>query len=84
MPNVTKQDTGVFVGIGGATGTGPNSFASADTGKTTFSAYSTLSELLCAAAGRLSYSMNLQGPCVALDTGCSASLVATHLGSAAL
>src|SRR5262249_62407015 len=31
------------------------------------------------AAGRLSYTWNLQGPSVAVDTACSSSLVAVHL-----
>jgi acyl transferase domain-containing protein len=36
------------------------------------------------AAGRISYTLGLQGPSMAIDTACSASLVAVHLGCRSL
>src|SRR5690606_20725654 len=42
-------------------------------------AYSSTGNLLCVAAGRLSYVLGLQGPSLVVDTACSSSLVALHL-----
>jgi acyl transferase domain-containing protein/short-subunit dehydrogenase/acyl carrier protein len=36
------------------------------------------------AAGRVSFLLNLRGPCMAVDTACSSSLVATHLACQSL
>ncbi|MCY1071300.1 beta-ketoacyl synthase N-terminal-like domain-containing protein [Nannocystis sp. RBIL2] len=46
--------------------------------------YSLTGNSQCFAAGRLSYLLGLQGPCVAVDTACSSSLTAVHLASDSL
>ncbi|SDH33356.1 6-methylsalicylic acid synthase [Lentzea fradiae] len=72
-------DTGVFVGVG-----------SDDYGRRmledlpTIEAWTGIGSAMCAAANRISYALDLHGPSLAVDTACSASLVATHLACQAL
>lgn len=46
--------------------------------------YSVLGGLASTAAGRLSYTFGLQGPCATLDTACSSSMTAIHLACQSL
>lgn len=46
--------------------------------------YGVLGGLLSTAAGRISYTLGLQGPCLTLDTACSSSMVAVHLACQSL
>ncbi|WP_121717414.1 type I polyketide synthase [Streptomyces sp. E5N91] len=72
-------DTGVFVGIG-----------SDDYGRRmledlpSIEAWTGIGSSMCAAANRISHLLDLRGPSLAVDTACSASLVATHLACQSL
>ncbi len=73
--------TGVFVGISS------NDFASLFKSGGTIeqvNPYIGTGTAFSVAAGRLSYSLGLQGPCISIDTACSSSLVAVHLAAQSL
>ncbi|MEZ4619269.1 MAG: SDR family NAD(P)-dependent oxidoreductase [Caldilineaceae bacterium] len=77
---LVDSPTGVFVGIGssdyGALA-GVQDYTTLDTHAATSSGHSI-------AAGRLAYTLGLQGPTLAVDTACSSSLVALHLACQSL
>jgi acyl transferase domain-containing protein/thioesterase domain-containing protein/acyl carrier protein len=79
-PGTNGARAGVFVGI---TATDYALLAGAHRSDQT-DAYVASGNTLNAAAGRLSFVLGLQGPCVALDAACSSSLVAVHLACQSL
>jgi acyl transferase domain-containing protein/aryl carrier-like protein len=71
--------TGVFAGIG------IDDYKMLQTGEpAAIDGYTGTGHLFCVAAGRLSYVLGLQGPSMAVDTGCSSSLVTVHLACQSL
>ena len=77
---LTGSKTGVFIGIT-ATEYGYLAFNS---GPTRLDIYTATGTALNTAAGRIAYTLGLQGPCLAVDTACSSSLVAIHLACQSL
>ena len=77
--HLTGSRTGVFLGITG------HDYGDLlrDSGGT-LDVYAATGNANNAAAGRLSFTLGLQGPSVAVDTACSSSLVAIHMASLAL
>ncbi|MFG2292983.1 SDR family NAD(P)-dependent oxidoreductase [Streptomyces sp. NPDC048603] len=73
--SLRRSRTGVFVGISYA----DYARVLAAPGADLLDAYYSTGTSLNAAAGRLSYTLGLQGPAMAVDTACSSSLVALHL-----
>jgi acyl transferase domain-containing protein/acyl carrier protein/predicted O-methyltransferase YrrM len=72
---------GVFVGIS----SGDYAMLHAKTiDAASVDAYFGTGNALSTAAGRLSYTLGLQGPCMSVDTACSSSLVAAHLACQSL
>jgi 6-methylsalicylic acid synthase len=77
--SLAGTDAGVYVGVG-----------SDDYGRRLLEdiprieAWTGIGAAMCAVANRVSYALDLRGPSFAVDTACSASLVATHLACQAL
>ncbi|MGC5053274.1 type I polyketide synthase [Micromonospora sp. DT48] len=73
------SDTGVFVGVS-TTDYGDRLLEDLPT----VEAWTGIGAATCALANRVSYALDLRGPSVAVDTACSASLVAVHLACQSL
>jgi len=74
--SLSRSRTGVYVGLG-LSDYARRHFLGPDA--TRLTAYSGTGAFLSVAAGRISYSLGLQGPAVTVDTACSSSLVSIHL-----
>ncbi len=74
------SQTGVFVGVGA------NEYAHLMSGDSVenLEAYFITGNALNAVAGRVAFTLGLEGPAVAMDTACSSSLVAVHQAAQAL
>jgi len=82
LPATLKYSrTGVYVGISGDDYARCHRHSGAPQ---TIDAYSLTGTTPSTAAGRISYTLGLQGPSMALDTACSSSLVALHLAARSL
>jgi acyl transferase domain-containing protein/thioesterase domain-containing protein len=78
---LNSSQTGVFVGIG-QTDYAQRLFLCHD--PTTIDIFAGTGNGACFTAGRLAYVLGLHGPALAVDTACSASLVAVHLACQSL
>ncbi|HET8939559.1 MAG TPA: SDR family NAD(P)-dependent oxidoreductase, partial [Polyangiales bacterium] len=79
VPTTLKDTrTGVFVGIG------PSDYERLHGPAQGADAYALLGTHSSFAAGRLAFTLGLQGPALSVDTACSSSLVALHLACQAL
>lgn len=78
---LTGSPTGVFVGL---TSSGYGERQLRALGAAGIDRFLATGSVTSVAAGRLAYTLGLQGPCAALDTACSSSLVAVHLAAASL
>ncbi len=76
------SQTGVFIGVTANDYT--HLIAQSSNDLSQFDSYFLSGNTLNAIAGRLSYTLGLQGPCMVIDTACSSSLVAVHLACQSL
>jgi acyl transferase domain-containing protein/NAD(P)-dependent dehydrogenase (short-subunit alcohol dehydrogenase family)/acyl carrier protein len=80
--SLTGSATGVYVGLS------TTDYARVLTvnlaGNGWIDGHASLGNSVAVAAGRLSYTLGLQGPALVVDTACSSSLVATHLAARSL
>jgi len=76
---VPRSPTGVFIGITFLAF--EEELKASPAGSTV---YATTGSSLSAVSGRLSFTLGIHGPCISIDTACSAALAACHLGSAAM
>ncbi|MEH2381696.1 MAG: amino acid adenylation domain-containing protein [Nostoc sp.] len=81
--NLSGSQTGVFIGISSSDYDRLGCYRSLYD-FSHISAYSGTGTSLSIAANRISYLLNLRGPSMAIDTACSASLVAVHYASQSL
>ena len=72
------SDTSVFLGIARP------DWALAQPAVTRSSIYGVTGDNVAVAAGRVSFALGLQGPCLSVDTACSSSLTAVHSGALAV
>ena len=75
--SLSGSQTGVFFALGGSDYSRMSEISQID-------AYTGLGTALCVACGRISFLLDLHGPSVTVDTGCSSSLVAVHLACQSL
>lgn len=78
--SLSGTKTGVFIGICNQ----DYSHLSMARDKKSIDSYMTTGMAHSVASGRLSYTLGLEGPCIAIDTACSSSLVAVHLACQSL
>ncbi|MCB0171117.1 MAG: acyltransferase domain-containing protein [Anaerolineae bacterium] len=76
---LNRTQTGVFIGI-----SGNDYFRHVFPDPTNTELYPITGNAFSVAAGRLAYTLGLQGPCMAVDTACSSSLTAIHLACQSL
>jgi len=79
--DLKDSNTGVYIGISNNDYQSKH-FRSGD--YKLINPYSFTGAAVSSNAGRISYLMGLQGPCITIDTACSSSLVCTHLAANAL
>ena len=76
--SMSGSDAGVFLGIE------RSDWTSAAPPSARASVHAVTGDNVSVASGRLSFALDLQGPCCSIDTACSSALVAVHGASSAL